>query len=147
MIRRMLPVMLGLLLAASPAVVGKMIQHSGLVLSANAKLDTLTLSEMGPWHGPATRPTRREVHLTLGTVVRLATRRGEPGGFTRPYVEQPASAADLRPGDFATVTRDGPGRQASGHQGRGGPSGRVRQLTRSLGPPRAARGATAEPPP
>lgn len=104
MIRTMLPLMLGALLAASPALAAEAVQRSGLIVSTNPKDHTLTLSEMGPWHGPGTKPARREIHLTPATRVELATRRDEPGGYKGQYVDRPLTTADLRPGDYATVT-------------------------------------------
>ena len=105
MTRRMLLLTLGALLAAtSPAVAGDLIQHSGLVVSTNPAQDTVTISEMGPWHGPGTRPVRRELRLTSTTQVRLVLRRDEPGAFKGQYVEQPLPATGLRPGDYATIT-------------------------------------------
>jgi hypothetical protein len=92
------------ILIASPALAAGMAVHTGAIVSENTKRDTITIEEMGPWHGPATRPVRREFHLTPRTTVELAVRKNEPRGFQGPYVEHPLKAADLRPGDYATVT-------------------------------------------
>ena len=104
MLPTMLPLMLGALLAASPALAAEAVRRSGLIVSTNPKGNTLTISEMGPWHGPGTKPARREIQLAPATRVELATRRDEPGGYQGQYVDRPLTTADLRPGDYATVT-------------------------------------------
>jgi hypothetical protein len=105
MIRTMLPLVVGTLLAASPALAAETVQRSGLIVSTNPRDHTLTISEMGPWHGPGTKPARREIHLMPATRVELAARGNAPGGYKGRYVDRPLTATDLRPGDYATVTQ------------------------------------------
>ncbi len=101
---RVLPVVLGAVLTASPALAGEAIRHSGPIVSENARQDTITIAEMGPWHGPNTRPVRREFHLTPGTRVELALRKNELGAFKGAFAERPMKTTDLRQGDYATLT-------------------------------------------
>lgn len=101
---RALSLLIGALLAASPAVAGAAVQHVGSIVAENLKEGTLTIAEMGPWYGPGTHPVRREFHLAPSTTVRMVMRASEPGGFTGAFVEKPMQAKDLRLGDYATVT-------------------------------------------
>jgi hypothetical protein len=100
----MIPLALGALLVASPALAGGTVEHSGSIVATNPERDTITISEMGPWHGPGTRPVRREIRLAPATQVAVAKRQDEPGGFKGRYVDRPLKPADLRIGDYATVT-------------------------------------------
>lgn len=106
----MLSVTVGALLATAPAFAAGMVRHSGPIVSENTKRDTITITEMGPWLGPKTRPTRREFHLAPGTKVELAVRKKEPGAGKGEFIERSQKVTDLRPGDYATVTvdREGP---------------------------------------
>jgi len=101
---RMIPLALGALLIASPALATEMVEHSGSIVATNPERDTVTIAEMGPWHGPGTRPIRREIRLAPDTKVALVERQDEPGGFKGQYVDRALKPADLRIGDFATVT-------------------------------------------
>jgi hypothetical protein len=95
---------LGGVLMVSPAVASEWAVHTGAIVAANTKSSTVTIEEMGPWHGPSTRPVRREFHLTPSTVVEFAARKEEPNGRTGVYVDRPLTVSDLRAGDYATVT-------------------------------------------
>jgi len=95
---------LGGVVIASPALAAGTALHAGTIVSENMNRDTITIEEMGPWHGPGTRPTRHEFHLTPGTTIELATRESEPGGFQGAFVDHPLKVTDLRRGDYATVT-------------------------------------------
>ena len=83
-------------------------RHTGTVVAVQPDHGTLVLAEMGPWTGPASRPTRLSFTLTPDTLVTLATRGKAgpsaewPGGFT----ESTIAITDVRPGDFATVIAD-----------------------------------------
>jgi hypothetical protein len=99
-----LSVVLGGVLMASPAVAAETALHSGAIVGTSTKSGSITIEEMGPWHGPGTRPVQREFHLTPSTVVELAFRKPEPGGHPGMFIDRPLTASDLRPGDYATVT-------------------------------------------
>lgn len=107
-----LVLMLGILLAAGPTWAGTVAKHSGEVVSEDLARHTITLEEMGPWHGPGTKPIRHVVHLTDGTKVELVTRAADghapwPGGFT----ERPLRISGLRTGDYVTVAAEKAGKQ------------------------------------
>lgn len=104
MIFKVLPLALGALLCACPALAGDAIRHSGSIVSENTKHDTVTIAELGRWQGPTTRPVRRQFHLGPRTQVELAVRKNEPGAFKGEFAEQSMKVEDLRPGDYATVT-------------------------------------------
>jgi hypothetical protein len=89
---------------ASPALAGEVVRHTGAIVSENTKAGTLTIEEMGPWHGPGMRPVQREFRLTPRITVELALRKDEPGGFNGEFIERPLGVMDVRPGDYATVT-------------------------------------------
>lgn len=79
---------------------------SGTIVSVDGAKHTLTLAEMGPWHGPQTKPTDHAIALAPAAQVELVTRSTHPApdGWIGGYVESPLSLDQLRPGDFATVT-------------------------------------------
>jgi len=103
-LRNVLSLALGGVVIASPALAADAATHTGAIVAENTQRDTITIEEMGPWHGPSTRPVRREFHLIPSTTVVLAVRRSEPGGVHGAYIDQPLKATDLRPGDYTTVT-------------------------------------------
>ncbi|HTY79319.1 MAG TPA: hypothetical protein VMI34_15945 [Candidatus Bathyarchaeia archaeon] len=107
-VRSVLSLALGGVVVASPAFASPMVLHTGTIVAENMKHDTITIEEMGPWHGPE-KPlplVRRQFHLTSRTVVALAARKDEPGGLKGAFIDQPLKATDLRPGDYATVTAE-----------------------------------------
>lgn len=91
--------------AGRPTLAAESSRESGTVVSVDRTAQTITLEEMGPWHGPTTATTERSIRFTRSTRIELASRakrpadRGWPGG----YVETSLSAADVHAGDFATV--------------------------------------------
>jgi hypothetical protein len=90
-------------------------RHSGTVTALGARGETIEIDELGPSRSAEPASTRLTVALTPRTKVELAVRTDQnrrvatadwPGG----YRETPASAQDIRPGDFVTVIteeRDG----------------------------------------
>ena len=65
----------------------------------------ITIDEMGPWHGPNTRPVRHVFQLAATTKVALAGRTREgANGWAWGFDEEWLRRTDLRPGDFVTVT-------------------------------------------
>ena len=107
-LRRVLSLALGGVVIASPALAGQTALHAGAIVAENMKRDTITIEEMGPWHGPATPLplVRRQFQLTPSTVVELAVRKDEPAGYKGAFINQPLKPTDLRPGDYATVTAE-----------------------------------------
>jgi hypothetical protein len=53
-LRRVLSLALGGVVIVSPALAAEMALHTGAIVSENTKRDTITIEEMGPWHGPGT---------------------------------------------------------------------------------------------
>jgi len=104
----------GLLLLVPAGWATAMEKHSGIVVAADET--KITIDEMGPWHGPATQPTRRTFQRTGGTRVVLAERTMDgANGYPWAFNDQPASVSDPHPGDFVTVTIEprGAGRVAT----------------------------------
>lgn len=80
-------------------------KHSGVVVSADES--RITIDEMGPWHGPATQPSRRTFQRTDSTRIALAERTREGfGGYSWAFNEEPASPTDPHVGDYVTVTTE-----------------------------------------
>ena len=80
-------------------------KHSGVVVAADE--GKITIDEMGPWHGPATKPMRRTFVRTDSTRIVVAERSGDgAGGFAWAFKDQPATPADPHTGDFVTVTTE-----------------------------------------
>jgi hypothetical protein len=111
-LRNLLSLALGGVVIASPALAAETALHTGTIVAENTNRDTITIEEMGPWHGPGTRPVRREFHLTPRTTVQLAIRKSDPGGVHGVFVDQALRPTDLRPGDYATVTVEREGGKA-----------------------------------
>jgi len=78
-------------------------KHVGVVVTASPT--HLTIDEMGPWLGPATRPMRYVFQLT-GTTKVARTERTQKGrdGWAWGFSDEQLRRTDLRPGDFVTVT-------------------------------------------
>ena len=95
----------GLLLLVPAGWATAMEKHSGTVVTADES--KITIDEMGPWHGPATQPTRRTYQRTGGTKVFMAERTMDgTSGFTWAFKDQPAPVSDPHPGDYVTVTTE-----------------------------------------
>jgi hypothetical protein len=95
----------GLLLVVPAGWATAVEKHSGVVVAADET--KITIDEMGPWHGPATQPTRRTYQRTRGTRIVLAERTREgAGGFPWAFNDETAQRADPRAGDFVTVTAE-----------------------------------------
>jgi hypothetical protein len=94
-------------LAPPPITAGEPRKHSGVILDVSPGAQTITIEEIGPWTGSDSSPRTQTVRLTSRTGIILTSRSeaapkagGWPGGFR----ESATKAADLRPGDFVTVT-------------------------------------------
>lgn len=104
--RATLRVGLSALLLAGPAGAAGAETHSGSVRAVDLQRHTLTVEEMGPWRGPASRPASRSIRFTPETAVTLMQRsttpppEGWPGG----YVVAPLAVSEIRPGDFVSLT-------------------------------------------
>ena len=92
---------------------GGAVSVSGTVTSIDPANGILVVTEMGPWtitNGEAVM-TRRTCMLTARTEFTRVSRSDSPAptGWTGDFVEAPATADQLRPGDFVTVEveRDG----------------------------------------
>jgi hypothetical protein len=83
-------------------------RHTGTVVAVQSDHKTLVLDEMGPWTGPASRPTRLSIALTPDTVVTLATRAkaGASAEWPGSFAESTLAATEIRPGDSVTVIAD-----------------------------------------
>jgi hypothetical protein len=98
-------IVLGWLLAALPAGAAAVEKHSGVVTSVEGA--QITIEEMGPWRGPDTKPMHRTFQLTPATKVERVARAPEGSdGWLWSYVSRPLDRADLRTGDYVTVTVD-----------------------------------------
>jgi hypothetical protein len=80
--------------------------HSGLLDSVDAAGQRLTLQEMLPWTGPDPCRIMRSIAIPPDTRVRLVRRLAETDVEVgrRQDIDSPLKMADLRPGDFVTVT-------------------------------------------
>jgi hypothetical protein len=86
---------LGLLLLVPAGWATAMEKHSGVVVAADEA--RITIDEMGPWHGPAARPTRRTFQRTASTKIMLAERMKDgTGGWTWAF-QRPARTGHLIP--------------------------------------------------
>jgi hypothetical protein len=104
---------LGLLLTASPIWAASAERHSGVVVSTDQNQRTITIEEMGPWHGPATAPTRRVFQITPGTRFALAERTPDGSlGWPWAYTERSLEPSDLRLGDYVTIMAEPQGTRA-----------------------------------
>ena len=106
MSRIMAMLVLAILVAVGmPALAAHSSKESGTVISIDPTARTITLDEMGPWHGPTTVTTRHAIVFTPSTRIDLVRRSQQPaaGGWPGGYVDSSLSAADVRPGDFVTV--------------------------------------------
>ena len=86
-------------------------KHSGTVTTVGAHGDAITIDELGPSRSAEPASTRLTIALTPDTKVELAARNGnhgpvDPADWPGGYRETPAAAADIRPGDFVTVTTE-----------------------------------------
>jgi hypothetical protein len=60
---------------------------------------------VGPWHGSEVKALRREVvRLTPQTRIDLERRSEQAAGWSGGFAEQKLGPANLKPGDFVTVT-------------------------------------------
>jgi hypothetical protein len=100
-------------LAVSPAWAGETARHSGTIISADPAHQALTVEEIGPWHGSEIKALKREVvRLTPETRIDLERRSEQAAGWPYGFAEQKLAAADLKPGDFVTVTVERQGGRA-----------------------------------
>lgn len=93
-------------------------RHSGTVTAVDRGAGTITLEEVGPWNPGGGVILTRTVRVRPGTHVVLVSRADPsvphvapddwPGGFR----ESALDAADVRPGDFVTVTVTAEGSEA-----------------------------------
>ncbi len=104
---------LALLVMASPIWAATTERHSGVVVAADPTQRTVTIEEMGPWHGPSTQPTRRVFKLTPDTRIALAERTQDGDlGWPWAFTERALDPSDLRSGDWVTVTTESEGARA-----------------------------------
>lgn len=108
----MLPLALAAVLLTSPTLAAgatkhvETAKHSGTIVAIDTAGHALTLEEMGPWTGPGKGLVRRTVKITPDTKITRVARTagtapdGWPGGFTSSSV----TVADVRAGDFVTLT-------------------------------------------
>lgn len=99
-------VLIAMLSIVSP-VAAESARHSGRVVAV-PDAGTLVIDEMGPWTGLESRPTRRSIALGPDTVVTLAGRSTTTAGdgWPRGFTESAVKAAEIRPGDYVTVTAE-----------------------------------------
>jgi hypothetical protein len=103
---------LTMLLATSSGWAATMEKHAGVVVAVDPT--HITIDEMGPWRGPSTEPIHRTFQLRGTTKVALAERTQEGSdGWPWAFNEQWLQRADLRPGDFVTVTAERHGNNAA----------------------------------
>ena len=109
-----LAAMLATGLVTAPAQASGVETHSGILTAIDPARHTVTLSEMGPWTGPMTARTTRTIAVSPGTRIELVQRAPKPsgGGWPGGYGESPLAAAQLRPGEFATIQVTGRGHPA-----------------------------------
>jgi hypothetical protein len=96
--------------AAQPPTRPDAVRHSGRIVEVALDGSAIVVEELVTWSGPGTGVVTRSIRLTPGTaidVIQLADdtdvdRAALPGWDTRVI-----DAADLRRGDFVTVTTDG----------------------------------------
>lgn len=84
-------------------------KHAGVVTAIDAR--RITISEMGPWLGPETRPVNHTFRLTPATkIVRVERTPEGSQGWPWSYASRPLGLSDLLPGDYVAVTAepDGP---------------------------------------
>jgi hypothetical protein len=106
--------MLALIAAAlitTPTWADDTFRHAGTITSAQPDGSRITLSVLGPWHGPDTQPKPHVINVPNETPVMLFERAkiGEHG-WRNGYAQKSLEPSDLRAGDYATVTmqrRDG----------------------------------------
>lgn len=93
------------LVAAAPLCAAEGVKHVGTVVAVDAARQTITLEEAGPSRGPEIRLGKYTARIDPGARVELVERAdrgsdGWPGGF----VERELRAADVRPGDYASLS-------------------------------------------
>jgi len=110
-IRGVMALVFGGLLATSPAIAGGDVKHSGTVVAVDPVKHMLTLEEMGPWTGPGTVPVKRSIRIAPSTNVELITRRSEPAPGAGNYQAAAMPLSDLRAGDFVTVRAEKSGKR------------------------------------
>ena len=93
----------GLLLLVPPGWAAATEKHSGAVVAADET--QITITEMGPWHGPSTQPMLRTFQMNGGTRIMLAERTWDgENGWRWAFSDQATQPSNLRIGDFVTVT-------------------------------------------
>ncbi|HTY78166.1 MAG TPA: hypothetical protein VMI34_10145 [Candidatus Bathyarchaeia archaeon] len=85
-------------------------KHAGVVTAIDAR--QITISEMGPWRGPETKPVNHTFRLTPATkIVRVERTPEGSQGWPWSYASRPLGLSDLLPGDYVTVTAEPDGRR------------------------------------
>ena len=104
---------LGLLLTALPAWAAMTEKHSGVLVAVDPTQQTITIEEMGPWHGPSTSPVRRVFRLASATKIAVAERTEDGNlGWPWAFTERSLGPLGLRAGDHVTVMTEQEGRRA-----------------------------------
>jgi hypothetical protein len=99
-------------LAGIPLAGAKEAKHSGAVVAVADDGRGFTLEVLGPGRSADANRVEHPVALTPETKVAVVTRspQADPQGWRGNFVASPATAADIKPGAFVTVTvetRDG----------------------------------------
>ncbi|HYB69503.1 MAG TPA: hypothetical protein VEH80_02465 [Candidatus Bathyarchaeia archaeon] len=103
---------LGILAVAAPAWAATAVKHSGDLVAVDPARHTITLDEMGPWHGAGTKPSRHVVRFAAGAKIDLVARgKNGPDGWAGGYVERPMQVGDLHPGDWVVLTMEREGKR------------------------------------
>src|SRR5262249_52410638 len=83
-------------------------KHTGIVVAVAADQKALALEEIGAWTSSKPGSARMSIAVTPETTVVVVTRAegggagGWPGGFSEPRL----APADIKPGDYVTVTTE-----------------------------------------
>ena len=95
----------GWLFLAASAEAAPIEKHAGVVTAIDAR--RITISEMGPWLGPETRPVNHTFRLTPASkIVRVERTPEGSQGWPWSYASRPLSFSDLLPGDYVTVAAE-----------------------------------------
>ena len=104
MFATMLAVVLGALLMASPVFAADIVKHSGSVVALDTDRHTVTIEEMGSWHGPGTPLAREVYHVTTSAKIELAERtRQVVHGWRGAFNTRLLPLGQIRLGDYVTL--------------------------------------------